>query len=227
MQYEAILFDCDGVLVDSEPLALRLLQEMLADLGWHLSAEECETLFIGKSTKDELQRIQARTGKKLEQDWIDEFHLRLMQSLRQKLVPVPGIIPTLQSVQAHWGARMACASASEYHKLHLQLEMTGLLGFFDDRIFSGGDVPRNKPYPDVYLKAMSSLGCTPEHCLIIEDSVTGIQAGVASGATVWAYDPKRNPAPLLELGVQRTFNHMQELPALLGLTYPCDVASSQ
>lgn len=217
MRSEAILFDCDGVLVDSEPLALRLLQEMLADLGWHLSAEACETLFIGKSTKDELQLIQAHTGKKLEQDWIDEFHLRLMQSLRQKLVPVSGIIPTLQAVQAHWGTHMACASASEYRKLHAQLDMTGLLPFFEGRIFSGGDVPRNKPYPDVYFKAMETLGCAPERCIIIEDSVTGIQAGVASGATVFAYDTKHNPAPLLALGVKQVFHTMQELPRLLGI----------
>ncbi|MCQ9618062.1 HAD family phosphatase [Paenalcaligenes niemegkensis] len=215
MSFEAVIFDCDGVLVDSEPLTLGVLRDMLAELGWELSADECEALFIGKSTANELQIIQNRIGKKLEQDWIDEFQLRRNQALKQKLVAVPGIRQCLSDILKAGSGKIACASAAELQKINLQLNKVGLIDLFDGHLFSGVDVPRNKPYPDVYLKAAEALATDPQHCAIVEDSITGIRAGFAAGATVFAYDPKHNPEPLLNAGAAVVFNSMCDLPNLL------------
>lgn len=215
MGFEAIIFDCDGVLVDSEPVTLGVLRDMLAALGWSLSADECEALFVGKSSANELLIIQNRIGRKLEQDWIDEFQLRRNQALRQKLIAVPGIQECLRTLSQHWPDKLACASAAELSKIQLQLTMTGLDRYFNDHLYSGVDVALNKPYPDVYLKAAASLGVDPKRCAVIEDSITGIESGVSAGATVLAYDNKNKPEPLLKAGASMIFNDMKHLPDLL------------
>lgn len=215
MSFEAIIFDCDGVLVDSEPVTLSLLRGLLAQLGWDLGAEECANLFIGKSTDSSLKIIQAHIGKKPEQDWIDEFQLRRAQAIHQKTVATPGIHYCLEQVQNSWPQKIACASAAGLQRIRLQLTLVGLNHYFDDQIYSGVDVSYNKPYPDVYLAAATGLAANPKHCAIIEDSITGVLAGVGAGGTVFAYDTKHNPEPLLQAGASLVFSDMKELPYLL------------
>lgn len=216
MPFNAVLFDCDGVLVDSEPISLNILRKMLADLGWPLSYAESKKLFVGKSTKEEIAFIQKKLNKKLDEDWLQTFIVRRNQALRQQLVAVPGIYDCLKQVRKRWPNLIACASAAEKSKIMLQLDKVGLTDFFTGRIFSGVDVARNKPFPDVYITAAHALGVDPQDCAIIEDSVTGITAGVQAGATVFAYCPdEEDPAPLQQAGAHHVFHQMQQLPLLL------------
>lgn len=216
MSFAAILFDCDGVLVDSEPISLGVLRQMLADLGWHLSAYECKTHFTGKSTKEEILFIQQQTGKKLDEDWVQAYLVRRNRALRQQVVAVPGIYDCLKQIRKMWPDHIACVSAAEKSKIELQLSKVGLNELFHGRIFSGTEVTHNKPYPDVYLKAAQFLGVNATSCAVIEDSFTGVSAGVAAGATVFAYCPQgENPEPLHQAGAHYLFDQMQQLPDIL------------
>lgn len=219
MSFAALLFDCDGVLVDSEPISLEILRKMLADLGWTLSYNECKQFFIGKSSHEEIALIEKQLGRKLDHEWQQAFILRRNQALRQHLVATPGIQTCLNTVRALWPHRLACVSAAEKSKIILQLDKVGLTHFFDGHIYSGTEVPYNKPYPDVYLAAAQALGVNPQDCAVIEDSITGITAGVASGAQVYAYNPENeDPTPLLEAGAHHIFTDMQQLPDILQYT---------
>lgn len=216
MSFSAVFFDCDGVLVDSEPISLHILRNMLADLGWQLSDAECKQWFKGQSTKEDLALITKKVGKKPDQEWIDAFIVRRNQILRQQLVAVPGIYDCLKSLRKIWPTQIACVSAAEKSKILLQLDKVGLTTFFDGLIFSGVDVPNNKPFPDVYLAAATALGVDAKNCAVIEDSFIGVAAGVAAGATVFGYCPlDEDPQPLIQAGVHHIFHDMQQLPSLL------------
>ncbi|MEZ2719914.1 HAD family hydrolase [Paenalcaligenes hominis] len=216
MSFAAILFDCDGVLVDSEPIRLEILRKMLADLGWQLSPSECKRFFLGKSSKEEVQLIENHLNIKLDHEWHQAFTLRRNQALRQHVIATPGIYECLKALRKSWPLHIACVSAAEKSKMTLQLDKLGLTDFFDGYIFSGTQVLRNKPYPDVYLAAAQALGVDPTQCAVIEDSITGITAGASSGATVFAYCPDdEDPAPLLEAGAQYFFRDMRLLPDIL------------
>lgn len=212
MSFAAVVFDCDGVLVDSEPISLEVLRKMLTDLGWEISYNECKHFFIGKSTQEEIQLIENKLNRKLDPEWQQAFILRRNQALRQHVVAIPGIYNCLKAVRKIWPHHIACASAAEKSKILMQLDKVGLTDFFEGHIYSGTHVPRNKPYPDVYLAAAHALGVAPTDCAIIEDSVTGIMAGVASGATVYAYCPDHeDPQPLLGAGAHHIFSDMRLL----------------
>ena len=123
----------------------------------------------------------------------------------------------VRTLHAQLGGRIACASGAELAKVQLLLAQVGLARWFGGAVFSGHELPRTKPAPDVYLAAAAHLGVSPARCLVVEDTPTGIQAGVAAGATVWAYAPPGvDAAPLLATGAQRVFAHMADLATLLG-----------
>ena len=215
MTFEAILFDCDGVLVDSEPITNGVLCQMLGEAGWLLPPEECMRLFIGKTVPSETARIEAETGRPLTDAWMAEFYARRDARLRQQLQPIDGAAQAVRAAHALTGGRIACASGADRGKLVLQLAHTGLADWFGRHVFSGHELPRSKPYPDVYLAAAAALAVPPARCLVIEDTPTGIQAGVAAGATVWALCPQPEAAPALrEAGAHALFGAMAELPRL-------------
>lgn len=216
MSFAAVLFDCDGVLVDSEPISLGVLRQMLSDLGWQLSPYECKQYFTGKSTKQEIAFIQEQTGKKLDEDWIQAYLVRRNRALRQQVVAVPGIYDCLKQIRKIWPNHIACVSAAEKSKIELQLSKVGLNDIFSGHVFSGTEVTHNKPHPDIYLTAARFLGVDATACAIIEDSYTGVSAGVAAGATVFAYCPEgEDPTPLLQAGAHYLFDQMQHLPDIL------------
>ncbi|WP_326541163.1 HAD family hydrolase [Pseudorhodoferax sp.] len=221
MRYGAVLFDCDGVLVDSEPITNGVLRDMLAELGWAMSNEECMARFIGKAVKEELEIIEARTGVRLDAAWETEFRRRRNEALAERLQAIPHIHATVQAVHQALDSRIACASGADLGKVALQLKKVGLIGWFEGRIFSGYDTPRSKPFPDVYLAAAAALGVDPRHCAVVEDTVTGVTAGVAAGATVFGFCPdgpgRSTAASLQAAGATTTFTAMDELPALLRL----------
>ncbi|MEO6984795.1 MAG: HAD-IA family hydrolase [Paralcaligenes sp.] len=215
MKFDAVIFDCDGILVDSEPITLGVLRDMLSELGWELSPQQCHALFVGKAFQDEMALIQENTGKKLGPEWIDVFRARRNSALISGLEAVPGIHDALAAIAGHWQANIACASGADRKKIELQLDKIRIRHFFGDRIFSGHEVARNKPFPDIYQAASAALGVSAQRCAVIEDSVTGIAAGVAAGAMVFAYSPLGLDEPLYNAGASKTFSSMALLPDLL------------
>ena len=217
--FDAVLFDCDGVLVDSEPITNGVLRDMLEEAGWTLSADECMRIFVGKAVKDEVALIEAKTGKVIDEAWMTQFRKRRDAGLRARLQPISGALAAVAKIYAQYAGRIACASGADRAKVELQLQMCALMPYFEGRIFSGYEVPRSKPFPDVYLAAAAALGVDAKRCAVVEDSVTGAIAGVAAGCTVFGYSPPEAghsaPNALLGAGAVRVFTDMAELPDLL------------
>jgi HAD superfamily hydrolase (TIGR01509 family) len=220
MKFDAVLFDCDGVLVDSEPITNGVLRDMLEEIGWKLTPEECMRTFIGKALKDEAALIEARTGRPLSNEWLAEFRERRNVRLTAEVVAIRGAVEAVKQLHLRLDGRIACASGADRPKVVLQLKKCGLFEYFDGRIFSGHDLPRSKPAPDVYLVAAEAVGIAPARCLVIEDTTTGVTAGVAAGATVWGYSPPEAghdaPTALRNAGASLVFTKMEDLPALAG-----------
>ena len=218
--FDAVLFDCDGVLVDSEPITNGVLRDMLEELGWTLTKEESMRLFLGKAVKDERALIEAHTGQPLTEDWLVRFRERRNAGLAQGLKPIRGALEAVVRLHRHYQGRIACASGADRFKVELQLTRCELMPYFEGRIFSGHEMPRSKPAPDVYLAAAAALGVDPKRCAVVEDTVTGVSAGLAAGATVFGYSPPEaghdGPGLLLQAGVAAVFGEMADLPALLG-----------
>lgn len=219
MKFEAVLFDCDGVLVDSEPLTNGVLRDMLAERGWEMTQAECMRFFVGKAVMDEVAAIEAHTGKPMTDAWMQEFRSRRNQALQDALEAVPHIHAAVQAVYTDYGGRIACASGADRIKVELQLRKVGLIEYFDGRVFSGHEMPRSKPWPDVYLAAAAALQANPARCAVVEDTVTGVRAGVAAGATVFAYAPGTSghvdAQALRDAGAVVTFTGMEQLAELL------------
>lgn len=216
MNFKAILFDCDGVLVDSEALTCGVLRDLLDEAGWNMTLAECMAHFVGKTVREERVAIESRTGQPLTEAWLQTFYQRRNQALREQLQIIPGAQVAVQSAFSQTGGQIACASGADRFKVEMMLNQVGLMSYFAGRVFSGHEMPRSKPAPDVYLAAAAHLKVPGKQCLVIEDTTVGITAGVAAGATVWAYCPQPSgAAPLLQAGASRVFDHMAQLPGLL------------
>lgn len=215
MRFDAVLFDCDGVLVDSEPIVNGVLREMLAARGWALSEAECMQIFVGKMVRDERARIERETGQPLTEDWMADFRARRNAALEAELKVVANAHAAVHAVHERLDARIACASGADRHKVEMQLRKVDLHRYFDGRIFSGHEMPRSKPHPDVYLAAAAALRARPGRCAVVEDTLTGAAAGLAAGATVFAYVPQGDGSAFRQAGVAAVFDDMAQLPGLL------------
>ena len=215
MKFEAILFDCDGVLVDSEPITNGVLRDMLVEAGWALSTEECMAHFIGKTVRSEAALIERHTGRPLTDEWMSLFYARRNARLDAELLAVPGANDMVHALHTALDGRIACASGADRFKVEMQLAKVGMAPYFAGRIFSGHEMPATKPAPDVYLAAAAALQVAPGRCAVVEDTVTGVTAGVAAGATVFAYAPLGDGAALRAAGAAWVFADMAELPGLL------------
>ena len=220
LKFDAVLFDCDGVLVDSEFITNGVLRDMLEEIGWKLTHAECMRIFVGKAVKDERAVIEAHTGQPFSDEWMARFRERRNAGLMHGVSAIPGAVDAVANIHALYGGRMACASGADRLKVELQLQKCGLMPYFEGRIFSGHEMPRSKPAPDVYLAAAAALGVDPKRCAVVEDTVTGATAGVAAGAMVFGYSPPGAghdaPAALRQAGATTVFTDMRELAALLG-----------
>ncbi len=224
-KFDAVLFDCDGVLVDSEPIVNRLLCEMMNDLGWKLTLEESIHLFLGKAVRDNKDLIEHHTGKPLTDEWMRHFRARRDAALVDQMLATEGIHDALDAITACYGTKIAVASGADRGKLEVMLGKVGLMKYFEGRIFSGHEMPRSKPHPDVYLAAAAALGVDPKRCVVIEDTPTGVKAGVAAGATVFGFaptDPIRvamhgDGGDLLAHGATQVFREMGVLAGLLSV----------
>lgn len=218
-KYAAVLFDCDGVLVDSERLTNTVLWEMLNEMGWQISREECISRFVGKMLRDEADVIEEHSGVRIDAQWLSEFRERRNDALEASLEAIPGVAEAVRALDAAYPGRLAVASSADRPKINLQLQKIGLFGVFDGRIFSGMELPKSKPAPDVYMAAADALGVDPAETAVIEDSPTGVKAGVAAGAHVLGFCPDspvhQRPEVLEDVGVHEIFTEMQQLPGLL------------
>ena len=214
-----MLFDCDGVLVDSETITNGVLRGMLHELGWRISAEECVDRFIGRALSDEFDVIEEHTGFRPDQAWLLEFRARRNAALAVDLQPIDGAVAAVTAVAEAFEGRVACASGADRAKIDLQLTKVGLADAFGEHVYSGMETARSKPAPDVYLAAAAGLGVDPGDCAVVEDTVAGVTAGVAAGATVFAFASgglaSTSPEALIAAGASEVFTSMAELPALL------------
>ena len=219
LKFDAVLFDCDGVLVDSEPITNSVLRDMLQERGWLLTPEECMRQFVGKAVRDERALIEECTGKPLTEEWLLRFRERRNAALTANVTAIAGALEAVSRIHALFDGRIACASGADRFKVELQMEKCALMPYFKGRIFSGHETARSKPFPDVYLAAAAALGANPSRCAVVEDTVTGVMAGVAAGASVFGYSPPEagNDAPtaLQAAGALTIFTDMRELASLL------------
>ena len=172
--------------------------------------------FVGVTVRSKTALIEARTGQPLTDAWMARFYAERNAALTASLQAIPGAHAAVEAAHAATGGRIACASGADRFKVEMQLAQVGLAPWFEGAVFSGHEMPRTKPAPDVYLAAAAHLGAAPARCLVVEDTPTGVQAGVAAGATVWAYCPPGGQGDALRAaGAQRLLARMDELPGLL------------
>jgi len=172
-----LIFDCDGVLVDSECIALHLLAAALTDLGSPQNFDDCRRLFMGKGVKDVLAEIEAMLGRPPPADWGVKMNARLLARLKEQLQPVEGVAATIAKLPYP----RCVASSSQPDRIRLSLEVTGLAPLFGARIFSAANVKNGKPAPDLFLYAAKECGVAPEEAIVIEDSPAGILAAHRAG----------------------------------------------
>ncbi|MGO4578495.1 HAD family hydrolase [Cupriavidus sp. 2TAF22] len=218
-RFDCVIFDCDGVLVDSEPIVNRVLNQMLNELGIEISLEDSTRWFLGRAVREELDNIALRRGAPLPENWLSQWLARRNAVLEAEVQAVPHVREAVTAIAAA-GLPICVASGADRVKVKLQLSRTGLVALFqqDERehIFSSTEVERSKPAPDVYLLAARTMNVEPSRCAVIEDSPAGITAGVAAGMTVFGYAARNDAASLLAAGARSTFTDMRELPGLIG-----------
>jgi HAD superfamily hydrolase (TIGR01509 family) len=203
------------VLVDSEGITNRVLRDMLEERGWSMTLKQCMDLFVGNTVTDKRSDIERQTGLPLTQEWLLEFRERRNVALVADIQAIPHIHAAVQALHQATGGRIACASGADRFKVEMMLQQVGLAPYFAGNIFSGHEMPRSKPYPDVYLAAAAHLGVDPARCAVVEDTTTGVRAGVAAGATVFAYAPLGDGQALLDVGAHAVFGDMAVLHAAL------------
>lgn len=192
--FDLVIFDCDGVLVYSEPLAAQLFSEALHSVGLAWSPGEVDTAFRGRRMADCLERIECELGRALPPDFGDELARRERACFAEALLPIAGVAETLAHLADGLGVPVCVASSSEPERIEHSLRVTGLFEFFPRARFSGVEVASGKPAPDLFLHAAHMCGAAPRRCAVIEDSVAGITGGLAAGMQVFAYRAKGGPA---------------------------------
>jgi HAD superfamily hydrolase (TIGR01509 family) len=214
MAYELVIFDCDGVLVDSERLALRIDVRVLAELGWELTEDEIVERFVGRSDEHMRREISAHLGRELPADWDAAYTPHYRAVFAEELEAVPGVVAVLDHLDRA-GTPTCVATSGSHDKTRFTLGRTGLLDRFAGRIFSADDVANGKPAPDLFLHAARRLGADPARCAVVEDSVPGITAALAAGMDAYGYGGGVTPGKRLERPGVTVFNDMAELPELL------------
>ncbi len=210
-----VIFDCDGVLVDSEAIANRIMAETITATGIPITSEECRARFVGGTLQRVMDTVEEWLGRPLPAGWKEDFEARRNAAFREDLQPVPGVAAAVEALRAA-GIPICVASSGTFEKMNLTLGLTGLKDYFDGNIFSAASVTRGKPAPDLFLYAAERMGQLPETCTVVEDSLLGVTAGVAAGMRVLAYAADGDADALKAAGGQ-PFADMAELPGLLGL----------
>jgi len=216
MALDLLIFDCDGVLIDSELIACRIVAETLSEAGYPATARDI-IAFVGRSSRDMYARLAERFGRALPYDLDARLGQALRQAFAAELQPMAGADALLRGLA---GTRRCVASSSSLERIRHSLGCAGLLGHFGDALFSASMVARGKPAPDLFLHAAAAMGVPPARCIVIEDSVPGIEAAVAAGMaaigfTGGAHCGTDHAARLTRAGAARTAGSMRALAAML------------
>ncbi|MBO7937804.1 HAD family hydrolase [Streptomyces antibioticus] len=213
MRYELVIFDNDGVLVDSEPISNRLLAAYLTELGHPTSYEDSIRDYMGSAMHRIHDLVLERKGERLPADFDDVFHRRVFDAFERELRPVAGAVDVLGKLAAD-EVPYCVASSGSHERIRVGHRTTGLDRWFDDaRIFSSQDVGKGKPAPDLFLHAAERMGVEPARCVVVEDSPLGVQAAVAAGMDVYGFTAMTPAAKLT--GATQLFSDMGELAGLL------------
>ena len=208
---DLIIFDCDGVLVDSEVLSCRCLSEALAGYGIDLGVDQALDLFLGRSITAVLEHYEA-LGRSIPERFSTELRAGVRAAFLSALCPIDGVGSVLEGLQIPH----CVASSSDFDRVSLSLSLTGLTPHFDSRLYTSQMVQRGKPAPDLFLYAAEKMRADPRRTLVIEDSVSGVAAGKAAGMTVWGfvggshYQSRDGKAILSEAGADRVFGRMAD-----------------
>ncbi|MBW4021606.1 MAG: HAD family phosphatase [Proteobacteria bacterium] len=224
---DLVIFDCDGVLIDSEGVASIVLSKALRTLGWMITPEECEITFLGTSLRDIVARAEAVTGRPVPPDFGASFSRSMVAALREDVAAIPGAAEVLELL-TEAGMPWRVASNSSHEEMAVKFGRTGLAGLVGERQHSAEDMTRiglnGKPDPHLFLAAARAAGVPPARCVVIEDSVPGSRAARAAGMTCLGFSPRASGVELAAEGAG-VFKDMAELPALLGIgkqvTQPC------
>jgi len=208
---ELVIFDCDGVLIDSERLAVKVDAVVLAALGWPLSEEEIVERFVGRSHAAMTAAIEDQLGRRLPPDWDAEFNPLYDEVFERELTPVTGIVEALDAIDLP----TCVASSSSHARLRRTLGLTGLHERFAGRIFSAEEVAHGKPAPDLFLHAAARSGVEPSACVVVEDSHFGLSAARAAGMRSFGYCGGLSRAERLAGPGTVVFDDMRKLPELL------------
>ncbi|MFD5327371.1 HAD family hydrolase [Streptomyces sp. NPDC127092] len=215
MNHDLVIFDNDGVLVDSEPISNRLLAAYLTELGHPTTYEESVRDYMGSAMHRIHELVQERSGQRLPAEFDAVFHGRVFAAFERELEAVAGAADVLKKLAAE-GVPYCVASSGSHERIRVGHRKTGLdVHFPDGVVFSADDVGRGKPAPDLFLHAAERMGVAPERCVVVEDSGLGVQAAVAAGMDVYGFTAMTPQAKLA--GAAGFFGSMRELPSILGL----------
>jgi HAD superfamily hydrolase (TIGR01509 family) len=210
-----VIFDCDGVLVDSEPVSNRVLAKTITDTGLVMSAEEVAEAFEGMQLDDIAAKVASQLGKRLPEGWVEAFEKQRATEFKKGLDAVQGVADALSQIRAA-GVPACVASQASREKTELTLGLSGLIEHFEsETLFSSRMVARGKPHPDLFLLAARSMGCDVSRCIVVEDGVLGARGARLAGMRVLGYSPDGS-GRLADEGAT-TFESMADLPALLGI----------
>ena len=213
---DLVIFDCDGVLVDSEPLSNAVLAAALTRVGLPTSAEEAIATYKGLHIREVLARAEAGLGHALPDDFETRYEHDRAEAFRRELAPVPGAAQAVSAVRTA-GVAVCVASQGKLSKTELTLTLCGLRSLFgSDAVFSAHSVPRGKPHPDLFLHAAAAMGARPERAAVVEDTAVGVRAAVAAGMRAFGYAADSDPAELAFAGAN-VIDRLAELPERLGL----------
>lgn len=207
-----VIYDCDGVLIDSEATASCVCAEALAELGWAMTPAQSMARFVGYSLTSMVPVIEAHIGRPVPPGWVTGLCERLVETLANEAVTIPGATDALRATLA-LGLPFRVASNSSHAEMAVKFGRTGLDGLVAGRLHSAGDVPAGKPAPDVFLAAAEAEGVPPGACIVVEDSLPGVHGAVAAGMAVIGLDPHGDGAALRAAGAHPV-RSLAELPAL-------------
>jgi HAD superfamily hydrolase (TIGR01509 family) len=213
---QLVIFDCDGVLVDSETISNDVLAQMLTAEGLPTTLAQARRDYQGLLLSEVLDRAQERLGRQLAPGWLAAYEHERAAVFRRELQPVPGAVETVQRIAAA-GADVCVASQGKLEKTRLSLALTGLEALFPaDALFSAHTVPRGKPHPDLFLHAAQSMGALPADCVVVEDTPSGVTAAVAAQMRVLGYAADSDEHALRRAGAE-IVRSLYDVPPLLGL----------
>ncbi|MFJ9738427.1 HAD family hydrolase [Streptomyces sp. NPDC101166] len=208
---ELVIFDCDGVLVDSERICVKVDAVVMADLGCAFTEAEIVERFVGSSNEVYTAAVEERLGRRLEKGWERRYEHLYEEAIEAELTAVDGVADALDRL-----AMGVCVASNGGHTgIRRSLTLTGLLHHFEGRVFSAADVLRGKPAPDLFQHAARTLGVRPERCAVVEDSAYGVRAARAAGMRAFGYCGGLTPASRLEGPDTVVFDDMRDLPGLL------------